>query len=55
MHLGICYGLIKDQIESNLHHTRGITLKRVTSGRTHLRELAPGLPSSEEMWQNFRI
>ena len=40
--------------KSNLHYTRGITPKRVTSGRAHLRGLAPGLHSSEEtlqLWQ----
>ena len=29
--------------KSNLHYTRGITPKRVTSGGAHLRGLAPGL------------
>ena len=32
----------------NLHHTRGITPKRVSSGGVHLRDLAPGQHSSEE-------
>ena len=30
-------------IKSKLHYTRGITLKRVTSGRAHLLGLAPQL------------
>ena len=33
----------QDQNEkSNLHDTRGITLKRVTSARAHLRHIATG-------------
>ena len=40
--------------ESNLHYTRGITPKRVTSGGAHLRGLAPGLHSSEETSQRWR-
>ena len=35
----------------NLHHTRGITLKRVTRDGTHLRGLAPGLHSCDETSQ----
>ena len=35
-------------IKSNLHYTRSITPKRVTSCGAHLRGLAPGLHSSEE-------
>ena len=42
------------KIKSNLHYTRGITPKRVTSGGAHLRNLAPGLHSSEETWQRWR-
>ena len=34
--------------KSNLHYTRAITPKRVTSGGAHLRRLASGLHSSEE-------
>ena len=37
--------------KSNLHYTRGITPKRVTSGGAHLCGLAPGLHSSEETSQ----
>ena len=40
--------------KSNLHYTRGITLKRVTSSGAHLRGLAPGLHSSEETSQWWR-
>ena len=40
--------------KSNLHYTRGITPKRVTSGGAHLRDLAPGLHSSEETSQRWR-
>ena len=38
----------------NLHYTRGIMPKRVTSGGAHLRGLAPGLHSSEETSQWWR-
>ena len=38
----------------NLHYTRGITPKRVTSGEAHLRDLAPGQHSSEETSQRWR-
>ena len=38
----------------NLHYTRGITPKRVTSGGVHLRSLAPGQYSSEETSQRWR-
>ena len=38
----------------NLHCTRGITPKRVTSGGAHLRGLAPELHSSEETSQRWR-
>ena len=34
--------------KSNLHYTRGITSKRVTSGGAHLRGLVPGQHCSEE-------
>ena len=40
--------------KSNLHYTRGITPKRVTSGGAHLRGLAPGLHSSEGTSQRWR-
>ena len=40
--------------KSNLHYTRVITLKRdITSGGDHLRGLAPGLDSSEEISQRW--
>ena len=35
--------LLEQKSKSNLHYTRGITPKRVTSGGAHLRGLAPGL------------
>ena len=41
--------------KSNLHYTRGITPKRVTSCGAHLRCLAPGQHSSEETSQRWRI
>ena len=44
----------KIKSKSNLHYTRGITPKRVTSGGAHLRGLAPGLHSSEETSQRWR-
>ena len=40
--------------KSNLHYTRGITPKRVTSGRAHLRGVAPEQHSSEETSQRRR-
>ena len=40
--------------KSNLHYIRGITPKRVTSDGAHLRGLAPGQRSSEEMTQQRR-
>ena len=42
-------------IKSNLHYTRRITPKRVTSCGAHLRGLAPGLHSSEETSQRWRV
>ena len=39
--------------KSNLHYTHGITTKRVTCGRAHLRSLAPE-HSSEETSQRWR-
>ena len=42
-------------MESNLHYTRGIIPKRVTSGGAHLRGLAPGLHSSEKTRQQWRV
>ena len=41
-------------LKSNLHDTRGITPKCVTSGGIHLRDLAPEQHSSEETWQWWR-
>ena len=43
------------KIKSNLHYTRRNTPKRVTSCGTHLRGLAPGLHSSEETSQRWRV
>ena len=43
------------KIKSNLHYTRRITPKRVTSCGAHLRGLAPGLHSSEEASQRWRV
>ena len=44
----------KFKIKSNLHYTRRIAPKRVTSCGAHLRGLAPGLLSSEETSQRWR-
>ena len=41
--------------KSNLHYTRRITPKRVTSCGAHLRGSAPGLHSSEETSQRWRV
>ena len=41
-------------MKSKLHYTRGIMPKRVTSGGIHLRDLGPGLHSSEETSQRGR-
>ena len=43
------------KIKSNLHYTRRITPKRVTSCGAHLRGLAPGLHSSKETSQRWRV
>ena len=40
--------------KSNLHYTRGITLKRVASGGAYLRSLASGQHNSEETSQRWR-
>ena len=45
----------KKNQKSNLHYTRRITPKRVTSCGAHLRGLAPGLHSSEEASQRWRV
>ena len=42
-------------IKSNLHYTRRITPKRVTSCGAHLHGLAPGQHSSEESSQRWRV
>ena len=42
---------LKIKSKSNLHHTRGIALKCVTSGGAHLRSLTPGQHRSEETSQ----
>ena len=41
--------------KSNLHYTRRITPKRVTSCGAHLRGLAPGQHSSEKTSQRWRV
>ena len=41
--------------KSNLHYTRRITPKRVTSCGAHLRGLAPGQHSSEETSQRWQV
>ena len=41
--------------KSNLHYTRGNTSERVTSGEVHLRGLAPGQHSSEEVSQQWQV
>ena len=46
--------LAADQAKSNLHYTRSITSKRVTSGGSHLRGLTPGLHSSKETSQRWQ-
>ena len=43
------------RIKSNLHYTRCITSKYVTSGGIHLRGLAPGQHSSEETLLRWRV
>ena len=43
------------KIKSNLHYTHGITPKRVTSCEAHLCGLAPGLHSSKETPQRWRV
>ena len=46
--------LLQSMSKPNLHYTRGITPKRVTSGGVRLRGLAPGQHSSEETMQRWR-
>ena len=46
----VCY----ENIKTNLHYSRGIAPKRVTSGGAHLRGLASGQHSSEETSQRWR-
>ena len=41
--------------DKNLHYTRGITPKRITSDGAHLRNLAAGQRSSEEVSQQRRV
>ena len=41
--------------KSTLYYSRGITPKRVTSGGIHLLGLSPGLHSSEETSQRWRV
>ena len=42
------------KIKSNLRYTRGITLKRGTSGEVQLRSIAPGQHISEKTLQRWR-
>ena len=51
---GVCFCSHVGLPKSNLHYTRGITPKRVTSGGAHFRCLAPGQHSSEEISQRWR-
>ena len=44
----------KKKSKSNLHYTRGITPKHVTSGGTHLCGLGPGQHSCEETSQRWQ-
>ena len=44
-----------NQIKSNVHYTRRVTPKRVTSCGAHLRGLAHGLHSPEETSQRWRV
>ena len=43
-----------DRCKSNLRNTHGITPKCVTNGRVHLRGIAPGQNSSEEISLQWR-
>ena len=43
--------ILSSHQKPDLHHTRGITPKRVTSGGAHLRGLAPGQHSCAETLQ----
>ena len=45
---------LSSNLKSNLHYTRVILIKRVTSGGVHLRSLAPGQHSFEETSQRWR-
>ena len=45
---------IPQKIKSSSYYPRSITPKRVTSGRTHLRDLAPGPHSPEETLQQWQ-
>ena len=53
---GLCAALIcgKHRYKSNLHYSRDITPKRVTSGGIHLSGLAPGQHSSDETFPRWR-
>ena len=53
MEAGGAENILKSDI-SNLHYTRGITPKRITSGWVHLRGLAPGQQSYEATLQRQR-
>ena len=54
-HFGRLTSVTLVKSKSNLHYTRRITPKRVTSGGAHLRGLAPGQHSSEETSQRWRV
>ena len=49
----LSFSVIKKK--SNLHYTRRITPKRVTSGEAQLRDLEPGQQSSEKTSQRWRV
>ena len=51
----VCCAGVKLFKKSNLHYTRRITPKRVTSCGAHFRGLAPGQHSSEETSQRWRV
>ena len=52
---GVGMFIKKSNQKSNLHYTRRIMPKRVTSCGAHLRGLAPGQNSSEETSQRWRV
>ena len=46
--------ILDDKMQLNLHHTRGVMPKRVTSGEAHLRGITPEQHSSEETSQRWQ-